>query len=264
MLLLQKNLMKQGICELPYIPLRSEPRHQSEMLSQILFGEIVEIVEDQDKWLKVRILHDNYLGFIEQKSISEYKEKTKGEFVEYFVIDNVTEVTKNNDSIFYIPAGSRIPINAQTSRKFSINKNKYKLSKFKIAENTNQRSYLVEKARQMLNSPYLWGGCTPWGIDCSGFTQLLYKLIGINIPRDADLQATSGNLICFLEDAQPGDLAFFANEDGQIVHVGMIGNDKTIFHASTSVRKDNIDYFGIFNLDIQRYTHQLNIIKSLL
>ena len=257
--------MKRGICELPYLPLRLEASHQSEMLSQVLFGDIFEVIENQNKWVKIRTLNDDFVGYVETKTISEFVENTKSVAQEYFVLDTITEITKNNNISFFIPAGAKIPTSALKNKRFSINKNKYKISKLKIADKEDQRSYLVRKAEEMLYAPYLWGGCTPWGIDCSGFTQLLYKFIGINIKRDAYQQATIGELVCFLEDAKPGDLAFFASEEGQIIHVGMIGNDKKIFHATTGcVRKDNIDYFGIFNVDIQRYTHQLNMIKSIL
>jgi gamma-D-glutamyl-L-lysine dipeptidyl-peptidase len=114
-----------------------------------------------------------------------------------------------------------------------------------------------------LNSPYLWGGKTPFGIDCSGFTQMAYKLAGIKLRRDAWQQAEQGHTINLLEETEPGDLAFFDNDEGNIVHVGIILRDHKIIHAAGKVRIDSIDHYGINNKELKKYTHKLRLIKRM-
>jgi cell wall-associated NlpC family hydrolase len=128
----------------------------------------------------------------------------------------------------------------------------------------NLRDSIIEAALKYFNAPYLWGGRTPYGIDCSGFTQIVYKLNGIVIPRDASQQVLIGDPLTFVEEAQPGDLAFFDNEDGRITHVGIIWDRHKIIHASGKVRIDNVDHQGIFNVDTKRYTHKLRVIKRII
>jgi cell wall-associated NlpC family hydrolase len=110
----------------------------------------------------------------------------------------------------------------------------------------------------------LWGGKSPFGIDCSGFTQVVYKLNGYKLPRDANQQVNLGEPLSFVEEAEAGDLAFFDNEEGRIVHVGILLNNQSIIHASGYVRVDKFDHYGIFNQDTGKYSHTLRVIKRLL
>jgi hypothetical protein len=126
------------------------------------------------------------------------------------------------------------------------------------------RESIVYNARKFLNAPYLWGGRTPFGIDCSGFTQLIYKICGVRIPRDTSDQVKLGTAIDFVNEAKPGDLAFFDNKDGRVIHVGIILEGSRIIHASGQVRIDYIDHEGINNADSFRYTHQLRVVKNIL
>ena len=128
----------------------------------------------------------------------------------------------------------------------------------------NKKAKLLEIASLYLNAPYLWGGKTPFGIDCSGFTQLVYKLCGYSLLRDARDQATQGEVLSFIEESEPGDLAFFDNEEGSIVHVGIIMNDYNIIHAHGKVRIDTLDHSGIYNNDLNKHTHSLRYIKKII
>ncbi|NOR88170.1 MAG: hydrolase Nlp/P60, partial [Bacteroidales bacterium] len=142
---------------------------------------------------------------------------------------------------------------------------------FVISANSNLYSFepsnrdgIVEMTELFINAPYLWGGKTPFGVDCSGLTQSVYKMAGIQLKRDASQQATQGEVLNFLEEALPGDLAFFDNEEGHITHVGIILADNEIIHASGKVRIDKIDHQGIYNIELGKYTHQLRLIKRML
>ena len=133
----------------------------------------------------------------------------------------------------------------------------------KKTQGFSEKKHLINNALIFLNAPYLWGGRTPFGIDCSGFTQIVYRLQGINIPRDAHQQAEVGNTLSFIEESQEGDLAFFDDSEGEITHVGIIMNNNNIIHASGKVRIDKLDQQGIFNIEKKIHTHKLRIIKSI-
>ena len=123
---------------------------------------------------------------------------------------------------------------------------------------------IVGTALKYVNAPYLWGGRTVFGIDCSGFTQIIFKMNGIIMPRDAYQQAELGRTVHSIEDAQPGDLAFFENDKGRITHTGIILKDAKIIHSSGKVRIDKIDHKGIFNIERQEYSHKLTKINRFL
>ncbi|MEO6348825.1 MAG: C40 family peptidase, partial [Aquaticitalea sp.] len=131
-------------------------------------------------------------------------------------------------------------------------------------EGIKPKQNLLNTAFTYLNSPYMWGGKTPFGIDCSGFTQMVYKLNGYKLLRDASQQASQGIALSFIEESEPGDLAFFDNEEGRIVHVGIIMEDNYIIHAHGQVRIDRLDYSGIYNIDKQKHTHKLRVIKKII
>lgn len=111
------------------------------------------------------------------------------------------------------------------------------------------------------DTPYLWGGRSQWGIDCSGFSQLIYSCFDLSLPRDAYQQAEMGQTVDFVSEIRVGDLAFFDNAEGRITHVGIMLDRDTIIHASAKVRVDRMDTEGIFNAEQNRYTHKLRIVK---
>ncbi len=256
--------MLHGICNLSMVPLRFEPRDASEMVSQVLFGEHFTILEKTKKWSKIKIHFDQYEGYIDNKQYLEIDQDLfdKLSDSEHFYSSEILDyITDDDNHLTTIPIGSRLPF--LQDQKFLIGPKEFHYDgsfytgKLKKAE-------IVHKAFLFLNSPYLWGGKTPFGIDCSGFTQLVYKLCGHSLLRDAKDQATQGEVLSFIEEAEPGDLAFFDNEEGIITHVGIIMTDYYIIHAHGKVRIDVLDHSGIYNTDTKMHTHKLRVIKKII
>jgi len=252
-----------GISELSIIPVRMEPSEKSEMVTQVLFGETFKIISEEPDWVKIELVSDNYQGWINRKSVTyiadsfynEMVNKPSGAIRTLFATISQTD---RNDSM-YIPFGSSLPVFNTNTGEFYINSNKYKL----INPDGNKVLSISKYAFNFINVPYLWGGKNPFGIDCSGFVQVVYNAAGLKLPRDASQQVNIGYTIEFLDDVKAGDLAFFDNSEGNIVHVGLLLSKNEIIHASGKVRIDKIDHQGIYNQEIKQYTHKLRIIKRI-
>jgi hypothetical protein len=262
--------MKYGISDLSIIPVRKDPAEKSEMVTQILFGEHFEVLEVDESWSRVKLAFDNYEGWVDTKMITPINEDLYSHLNEKLPVvanDTFNLVFQEKDySNKLIVPGSSFPFCNLDKKLFTIGEKQYyyqgKVSQSNGDENI--RDSIIEAALKYFNAPYLWGGRTPYGIDCSGFTQIVYKLNGIVIPRDASQQVKIGEPLTFVEEAEPGDLAFFDNEEGRITHVGIIWDRHKIIHASGKVRIDNVDHQGIFNVDTKRYTHKLRVIKRII
>ncbi|MBT8255211.1 MAG: C40 family peptidase [Bacteroidia bacterium] len=249
--------MKYGISPLSVTPLRAEANDRSEMVTQALYGELMKIVESRKKWCKVRLLDDNYEGWVDTKQIHPI---SKEEFnilkkeSKKLSADLVDIVINNKEQLLSIPMGSQLNGLKLLGHRFEGN----------VISGSKKKSQLVETALLYLNTPYLWGGKIPFGIDCSGFTQMVYKLNGHKLLRDASEQATQGEPLSFIEESEAGDLAFFDNSEGAIVHVGIIMKDNYIIHAHGQVRIDRLDHTGIFNTEKRTHTHKLRVIKRII
>jgi len=250
--------MSFGICEMSLVPMRREPSHRSELVSQILFGEHYEVVESQKEWFKIRTSHDGYEGFIaEVITIFNFYKKNGA-----FVCFDLVQILLHDNKIQTVILGSALPF--FENQHCRINTRTYRFDgNAKFPQKAATSALLIENAYMYLNAPYLWGGRSPFGIDCSGFTQLVYKLSGYSLLRDAALQAEQGNIVNLVDEAMPGDLAFFDNEEGNIIHVGILTARDTIIHASGKVRIDAFDQVGIYNQETKRYTHKLRLIKRI-
>ncbi len=236
--------------------------HKSEMLTQVLFGELFEILILKEDWTKIKTLTDEYEAWVDTTSITILEEGSSiiDSFKSSYKLSKPLAIFANNNSIL-LPNGAAIPNN---SYEFQINNNKYKLAHdFEFINTGNKPEDITKYAFNLLNSPYLWGGRTAWGIDCSGFSQYLYSLIGIKLPRNASQQINLGRSLNFINEAKPGDLAFFDDNEGNITHVGIIYEPGKIIHASGKVRIDDIDHQGIYNKTLKRYTHTLRVVKTL-
>ena len=257
--------MTASLCTYSFIPLRSEPTERSELVNQILFGDIYEIVDTVDNWVEVICDFDGYRGWIDKKlvehlSASEVEQWRKGEkwIVPGPSVEIVCEPEKQQQ---IVPAGSCIVFNGQDSNSFYIGSKEYYLATG--YKNNGNKTGIEEIAISFINSPYLWGGKTFMGIDCSGFSQVVHRIAGNDIPRDASGQVELGETISFVEEAIAGDLAFFDNEEGDITHVGICMGGGEIIHASGSVRVDKFDHIGIFNVSKNAYSHKLRVIKRI-
>lgn len=245
--------MEFGLAELSVIPGRAEPADSAEMVTQLLFGELYQILEIQDKWCKVKLLHDAYECWIARNQVHSISESDFLHLAErnaHRVQDNVATARHNSEKREHLlPFGSIIR----------------RIDEWEVhgsfTDGTVNQDLIPELSQQLLDTPYLWGGRTTFGIDCSGFTQVLLSMCGIDLPRDAYQQETAGEPIESLSRTQPGDLAFFAEEGKRISHVGILLSSEQIIHASGKVRIDQIDEIGITNSESGELTHELRSIR---
>jgi hypothetical protein len=251
-----------GICNLSIIPLRIEPSDKSEIVSQVLFGEHFEILELFKQWSKIKMQFDGYEGWVDSKQYQVISE------TDFNQLSN-DSIILNSDLIEYIvtPDNLLLPIPLGSSLSF-LNHNEINIANFNFEgtkiSGVKPKECIINTSFMFLNAPYLWGGKTPFGIDCSGFTQMVYKLNGYKLLRDASQQSTQGEALSFIEESEPGDLAFFDNEEGKIIHVGIIMEDNYIIHASGKVRIDRLDHLGIYNAEVNKHTHKLRVIKKII
>ncbi|MCY7408809.1 MAG: C40 family peptidase [Chitinophagales bacterium] len=257
--------MNSGICNLSVIPLRTEPADKSEMVSQLLFGETFEVLEKNKQWLRIRTHADDYSGWIDAKQIklisTEFLKKTLQP--PQTILLDPTAVAYSNKGSLLLLAGSSLP--NYSENKFYIADEEYKIEADTIETGVKDlTSRIPWFALKFAGAPYLWGGRSLFGMDCSGFTGVVFKMAGIQLRRDAWQQSEQGILVSFIDVARAGDLAFFHNEENKITHVGIILEGKKIIHASGSVHIDTVDHFGIYNEEQKRYTHQLRFVKRML
>lgn len=259
--------MKYGICSLSVVPGRAEPSDKSEMVTQLLFGEVFSIYEEKRKgWKKIKTAYDNYECWIDEKQVTEISEEAYEAIneAEPIVSGDLLSIVKNKNTNQLTPIviGSTLPNFKDKNIHFSdLN---FEFDGNEILPSAPKKELIADHVLLFLNAPYLWGGRSPFGIDCSGFTQIIYKSIGFKLPRDAYQQAKIGQTLSFIEESESGDLAFFDNEEGKIIHVGIMLSDNKIIHASGKVRIDSIDHQGIFNAETNRYSHKLRIIKRII
>ncbi|EJL63886.1 C40 family peptidase [Flavobacterium sp. CF136] len=251
-----------GICNLAIVPVRSEPSDRSEIVTQLLFGEHIEILERQNQWSRIKIQFDDYEGWVDSKQYQEISEANFNQLSNEAIIlnaDLIDYITSPDNLLLPIPLGASLSF---------LNNNEINISNFDFegtrTSGIKPKSALINTAFMYLNAPYLWGGKTPFGIDCSGFTQMVYKLNGYKIHRDASQQAHEGEPLSFIEESEAGDLAFFDNEEGNIIHVGIIMDNNYIIHASGKVRIDRLDHLGIYNPELNKHTHKLRVIKKII
>lgn len=253
--------MQTAICLLAVIPMRKEPSHRSEMVSQLLFGEYVQIGEEKDEFVFVTCAYDGYEGWVQTKQLSVVDEISL--HTDLFTSGFTTPVTINN-TLLHVPYGT--PVHKLDGFGLSIaGKNfRYLLQPqqtWHTADLNLSTETLNAVVQPYLNVPYLWGGKSVFGVDCSGFVQQVFKLFGVKLLRDAYLQAEQGTPVNSVEEARLGDLAFFQNEKGRVTHVGLVLDGRKIIHASGQVRVDKLTEEGILQSETNSRTHELHSIR---
>lgn len=257
--------MAGGICYLSLVPVRSEPSEKSEMVNQLLYGDMVDIEETYGEWLRIMSRFDHYTGWCNSKQIELLSQETLE------VLTNSSQVLVSGTTASIIAQGMPPITLVQGSTLHQLSNGTYAgpSGEYHIADGTailpgnGNAPDVVEIAASYLKTPYLWGGRSPFGIDCSGLLQMVFKMRGIKLMRDAWQQAGQGLVINLLAEAQAGDLAFFDNEEGRITHAGILTENGSIIHASGKVRIDPIDHHGIYDKALGKYTHKLRLIRRM-
>lgn len=255
--------MSYGICDLSCIPMRKEPSHRSEQVSELLFGDSFEVLDEHKEWSHIQCSFDGYQGWVLTAQTTwysgiEYKnDRKKFHPCSYDILQPAISQKRQVPILI----GSSLP--HFDGMVMKLNKESFAISgRVTSTRHEKETAFLLKTAYQYLNAPYRWGGKSPFGIDCSGFTQMVYKMQNVRLLRDASMQATQGESIYFLSQCLPGDLAFFGDDD-KITHVGMLIDQETIIHASGRVRIDKVDQQGIFNAERKQYTHTMRLIKRI-
>ncbi|MGC1390992.1 MAG: C40 family peptidase [Bacteroidales bacterium] len=253
--------MENFVCENVFVPLRSGPSHKTEMLSQILFGEKYSVIGNAGSWMKIETIFDKCQGWIDMDHLqhSPVNNISCGH-----VLNRSLLSYKNDKTKIILEAGCEIFNPDFEDKLFYVGNNQYTTSNEFNNKYISTNDTITDTAMKFINSPFLWGGRIPSGIDCSGFTQLIYKIQGIPIPRNSLQQAEIGKNIDFIDQSEPGDLAFFDNDRGKISHVGVILSKGLVIHASGRVRIDSIDHQGIFKTETGGYSYKLRTIRRIL
>jgi len=259
-------LMTFGVCPLSVVPIRSSASDKSEMVSQLLFGELFEVLETKGrKWWKIRCENDNYVGWVVSHQV---KPVTPTEFDGYqnrFAYNlELMQAVMAKDHFLPITLGARLP-NFDGMR-FYLGEAIYTFSGQAVfpADIEINSDFIIKLARRYLQAPYLWGGRSPFGIDSSGLIQVVFQMAGIPMPREPQQQLETGTAVDFIEQTLPGDLAFFENRKGRIAHVGLILPEGGLLHVHGKVRIDKLDHYGAYNEEDGRYTHRLRLVKRIL
>ncbi|AHJ98672.1 C40 family peptidase [Hymenobacter swuensis] len=265
--------MEYGICALSAVPVRAEPSDKAEIVTQLVFGECYSVLRVQNQWRQIRLAADGYEGWFDVK---QHLPVTAAYFHQWQQQDHprtldVVQMVSDPTTRIPVTMGTRLPFFDGMTLRLGERQMFYNGAATNPQNGhgphgpADVRLRLLQKmAQSFLKAPYLWGGKTLFGIDCSGLMQQLYGLIGVQLPRDAHQQIHLGQPVHFVAQTRPGDLAFFDNAEGRIIHVGLLLEDQQILHASGEVRIDPLDHNGIFRRDQQKYSHKLRLIKRIL
>lgn len=227
-----------GICLNGFVALRAEPKSGAEMVSSLVFGEQYEIISTENTdWLQIKNISDGYQAWLSRSNHTPLKKTLQLE-----VFDTIATIQNDHTAeTIHLSPGAYIP--ALKNDNFTLASNEFNI----ISEMELSSNSIVEIAELYMGTPYLWGGRSIYGIDCSGFAQMVYRANGIFIPRDCKPQSALSDRKLSYKELRQGDLAFFKNKENRVNHVGVVLNDGEIIHASGSVHIDEFDPEGIYN-----------------
>ena len=272
-------------------PVRQEPSEGSEQLTQLLFGEVCEVLDRLPRWTKIRSTLDGQEGWVDFKMLEHVGDEVMrrlgdeairrlgDEAMGRVAVPMAIATDMETGTELMLTLGTRLPNYAHGTfevldKQYLINPDcvydlEGSLQDDRLASPTGVKGEDVcAVAQRLLNAPYLWGGKNAMGMDCSGFTQVVYGVFGVNLLRNAREQMTQGEVVASLAEAQPGDLAFFDHADRDpkatnISHVGLLLDNQTIIHCSGKVHVDMIDEQGIHLADGELTHHLVQIRRYL-
>jgi len=250
--------MEYAVCVVPAAPVRKKPSHKVEMVNQLLFGETMEVLRSKHNWLNIQSSSDYYEGWIRSNLVKPIEARSLDGAI---VTSDLISTIRIENAEMHIPVGSTLARFGNGTGEIADLRFQFRGSTYCRQQIKPDEQLVVRLTTQWLNAPYLWGGRTPLGVDCSGFVQVIFKLMGIDLLRDARLQAGQGIKVKSLKQSRCGDLAFFRNNKKKITHVGVLLSPSQIIHASGRVRVDNIDEKGIINVETGSRTHALVVIR---
>ncbi len=258
--------MDYAFCFLPVIPVRRSPEDGAEMTTELLFGDACRVYEHDRTWAHVRNKADGYEGWVTTKMLTPVDEEEYAAYdplaqpvVAAYYAEAVDEAAGRH---LLLTGGSQLP-GYRPDGSFRVGASRYRLLDPRVAAVAPVAESVMDTASRFLGCPYLWGGKDAMGIDCSGLTQVVFRIHGIPLRRNACQQAEQGVLVPFLQDARPGDLAFFDHGDGSISHVGFVAGGGRVLHASGNVHFDLLDSEGIYSVERGFRTHHLRFIKRM-
>ena len=265
-LLLENEIMTKGSTFQGYIPLMLEPDDSSPMVSQLLFGEEFTLMEKRGDWLSVSLDFDDTLGWVrnqgvELREVDNGKEKRFSRAVCLASLPSTTILDLTLGQQRIIPAGA--VWNSERGNPMQWYGHSFEMLSEEGFIKPTPSANPHEIGKRMVSVPYLPGGRSGSGFDGAGLVQVLCRMMGKKIPRFCQQQAELGSTINFMYEVKEGDLAFFDNEENEIIHVGMILNEGSILHADTCVNIDLLDHHGIYSNKRARYTHKLRVIKRI-
>lgn len=251
------------------IPVRTEPREGAEQSTQMLFGELAEVLDEQPRWTKIRLESDGQEGWVDAKMITPMSDEEYRSYSEALSSAATMKfpmtyaVSENNGQTIPLTAGTRLT--HYKDGRFEVLGVGFRIDPNMVITHALEMTQenLLQAVRFFLNTPYLWGGKNAIGMDCSGFTQVVMSLFGRQLLRNASEQATQGERVDELKKAQAGDLVFFDHEDGKISHVGIVIDAERVIHCSGRVKVEKLDETGIFNAETGNYSHHLCAIRRI-
>jgi cell wall-associated NlpC family hydrolase len=254
-----------AVCNVYAAPLRASATHRAEQTSQLIFGECVEVLEKSDRgWSRVKCAWDNYEGWCSTSQLHPIDRSSYRKGARFLAVGPSDKLISEEAGEMPLPFGAGLWGYKSGAIATGPAQGAFKGKKAAVSNLSLTPAAVIAAAQTYRNAPYLWGGRTRAGIDCSGLIQMAFKLGGLATPRDAWQQAEAGQPVDFLQNARPADVAFFDNDEGRIVHVGLLLDSDTILHATETAGRtvvDKIDGEGIVSILLRKRTHRLRLIR---